>query len=162
MRTAFSQCSLSVLKTTQSGWAGFVQDQYTTLPETTERILATTIDARWTYVASDYSTLSSVTFSSVHDRVRSALLKSFYGPPDRGHYSPGVQKSLYEMAQAVKKQIREVDSVTIALPNLHFLPCAIPAFAKNGVKFEDDVYVPTDEPHGIIEATIGNRRRAKM
>lgn len=101
-------------------------------------------------------------FSSVHDRVRSALLESFYGPPERGHYSPGVQKSLYEMAQEVKKRVTEVDNLTIALPNLHFLPCTIPAFAKNGVKFDDDVYVPTDEPHGVIEATVGNQRRANM
>lgn len=139
-----------------------MQDSYTTLPETKERILATTIDARWTYARSNLSALGALSFASVHDRVRSVLLESFYGPPESGHYSPGVQKSLYEMGKAVKNKLKEVDSVTIALPNLHFLPCAIPVFAKNGVRFKDDVYIPTDEPHGIIEATVGGYRHARM
>ncbi|GBG75700.1 hypothetical protein CBR_g20325 [Chara braunii] len=38
---------LSVLKTTQSGFEGFVRDKYTSLPETKDRILATSIAASW-------------------------------------------------------------------------------------------------------------------
>ncbi|CAI5507597.1 unnamed protein product [Closterium sp. Naga37s-1] len=39
----------SVLKTTQSGFEGFVRDQNTLLPDTRERILATTVQATWSY-----------------------------------------------------------------------------------------------------------------
>src|SRR6516165_8606134 len=40
---------LLVLKTTDSGWEGFLRDRYTTLAETSDRILATVITARWSY-----------------------------------------------------------------------------------------------------------------
>ena len=37
------------MKTTQSGWADFVDDDYRTLPDTTDRIAATAMDATWTW-----------------------------------------------------------------------------------------------------------------
>lgn len=154
--------SLSVLKTTQSGWANFVQDKFTTLPETSERILATTISAEWTYKTQAADALRRISFSDVHKKVRQALVEEFYGPPGKGHFSPGVQHSLYVMAEVAIESVPEVDTVTLSLPNLHFLPCSIPVYAKNGIKFEDDVYVPTDEPHGIISGTIGTSRKARL
>lgn len=36
-----------VLKTTQSGYVGYLRDKYTLLPETTDRIAATSITATW-------------------------------------------------------------------------------------------------------------------
>ncbi len=36
-----------VLKTTQSGYAGFLHDEFTTLPDVTDRIVATSITATW-------------------------------------------------------------------------------------------------------------------
>jgi len=38
---------LDVLKTTQSGWEKFYRDRYTVLPDTDERILATTVSVVW-------------------------------------------------------------------------------------------------------------------
>jgi urate oxidase len=40
-----------VLKTTQSGYEGFLTDQFTVLKPTRERILATDMDVQWTYNA---------------------------------------------------------------------------------------------------------------
>ncbi|XP_048552029.1 uricase-2 isozyme 1-like isoform X2 [Triticum urartu] len=37
----------SLLKTTQSGFEGFMRDRYTLLPETRERIVATEVTAWW-------------------------------------------------------------------------------------------------------------------
>ena len=36
-----------VLKSTQSGYEGYLRDQYTLLPETRDRIAATSITATW-------------------------------------------------------------------------------------------------------------------
>src|SRR4029077_7836089 len=41
--------NLVVLKTTDSAFAGFPRDGYTTLPDTEDRIMATSITAAWTY-----------------------------------------------------------------------------------------------------------------
>lgn len=143
-----------VLKTTKSGWAGFLKDRYTTLPETDERILATEINAEW-------SCPEGADYRRVYNVVKATLMRVFFGPVDTGVFSKGVQETLYKMGAAVVRDVPEVDGITISLPNLHFLPCSIPVFAKNAVKFEDDVFIPSSEPHGIISATI-ERSRAKL
>ncbi|GAA0176396.1 hypothetical protein LIER_44017 [Lithospermum erythrorhizon] len=40
---------LALLKTTQSGFEGFIRDEYTILPETRERMLATEVTISWKY-----------------------------------------------------------------------------------------------------------------
>src|SRR5215471_11039756 len=40
---------LVVLKTTDSEFHGYIKDRYTTLPETRDRIMATSLTARWRY-----------------------------------------------------------------------------------------------------------------
>lgn len=89
-------------------------------------------------------------------------MKVFYGPPEVGEFSRGVQESLFKMGTAVLADVPEISRVTMDLPNLHFLPCNVPVYAKNGLRFDDDVYVPTDEPHGIIRATVQRPGVAKL
>jgi urate oxidase len=62
------ECGLTdlvLLNTTGSEFAGFVRDQYTTLPETTDRILATAVDARWrhTGVHADWESLQQTLYA---------------------------------------------------------------------------------------------------
>jgi urate oxidase len=143
---------MEVLKTTQSGWDKFHQSDFSTLPGTTERILATRISATWTY--GPRASEDQLDYCAVHSKVLDAFLNAFYGPSKSGEYSPGVQHTLHGMASRALDVVPEIDSVKLSLPNLHFLPAHLPVFKKNGVQFEDDVYIPTDEPHGIIEATL--------
>lgn len=149
------------MKTTQSGWANFLRDNYTTLPETTERILATTLDVKWTYTTSVLSELLGLDFDLIHTKIRDSALGQFFGPPKTGIYSKGVQETLFKMARAVVDTVGEIETVTFSLPNLHFLPCNLPVYEQNGIIFEDDVFIPSDEPHGLITATVsrGNTTR---
>ncbi len=140
------------MKTTKSGWANFHQSSFTTLPDTTERILATTLQASWKYSGGSRSDRD---YDALHVQVRKALLEAFFGPPTTGEYSNGVQETLYKMGNNVLNSTTEVSSISLDMPNLHFLPTGtLPVFVKNSVPFEDDVYIPTDEPHGIIHATV--------
>jgi len=134
---------LQEMKTTQSGYEGFLHDQYTVLPNTLERMMATSITSTWRYNDSvkDYE----ATFAAA----RSAVLNTFFGPADKGVFSPSVQFTLMEMGKAVISRVPEVESIFFNLPNLHFLPCT-PVTSK----FENDVYIATSEPHGDIEAVI--------
>lgn len=150
---------LSVLKTTKSGWENYVLDRFTTLPETNERILATKIRAKWTY---EQRSLERLNFALVHDQVKHALILSFFGKPRKGVYSPGVQHTLYSMGSAALQAVPHISAISLSLPNLHFLPCNLPVFVKNGLKFEHDVYIPTDEPHGVITATVSRDLRSKL
>eukprot|EP00188_Purpureofilum_apyrenoidigerum_P005191 Plantae.Rhodophyta-Purpureofilum_apyrenoidigerum.ctg6531.p1 GENE.Plantae.Rhodophyta-Purpureofilum_apyrenoidigerum.ctg6531~~Plantae.Rhodophyta-Purpureofilum_apyrenoidigerum.ctg6531.p1 ORF type:complete len:315 (+),score=53.43 Plantae.Rhodophyta-Purpureofilum_apyrenoidigerum.ctg6531:86-1030(+) len=148
--------NLDILKTTQSGWEGFYKDRYTTLPETSERMLATTVSAAW-----DYSSIRDVDFVAVHERILDVIKQEFYGDPETGKYSPGVQNTQYLIATKVLQICPEVDKIELTLPNIHFLPCKIPAFEKNNIPFEDDVFIPTSEPQGEIQCTLV-RPRARM
>ncbi|KAK9868909.1 hypothetical protein WJX84_002359 [Apatococcus fuscideae] len=137
---------LTVLKTTQSGYEGFLKDKYTILKDTNERIVATSITATWRYSG---ELKSCKEYDRAFNDVKKTLMLKFYGPPDKGVYSPSVQYTLFEMGKAAIQAVPEVESIYLNLPNLHFLPCT-PVTSK----FENDVYIATSEPHGNIEAVI--------
>ncbi|KAJ7970659.1 Uricase [Quillaja saponaria] len=147
---------LALLKTTKSGFEGFIRDEYTTLPETQERMLATEVTAVLRY---SYESLSSIPqnphyFTERYLEVKKILVDTFFGPTKEGVYSPSVQSTLYQMARAVLSRIPDMSSVQLKMPNLHFLPVNISTKDTQIVKFDDDVYLPTSEPHGTIEASL--------
>lgn len=135
-----------MLKTTQSGYTGFLRDQYTLLPEVTDRIMATTITATWRFSA------QPPCYDAAYNTAKGAIMDGFYGPPKSGVYSPSVQYTLHQMAGFLMDRVQQVESVFMNLPNVHFLPCSPP-----GSSFNNDVYVATSEPHGNIEATVSRK-----
>ena len=154
----------SLLKTTQSGFEGFMRDRYTLLPETRERIVATEVTAWWRYPFEHISQLPSkpFCFTQRYQDVKKVLADTFFGPPEVGVYSPSVQNTLYLMAREVLTRFPDIASVQLRMPNLHFLPVNLSGKENPGlVKFADDVYMPTDEPHGTIEATL-SRANSKL
>lgn len=140
---------LKVLKTTASGYEGFLRDEFTALPEVRDRIMATSVTATWKYA------YQPMDYDATYATVRGALLDGVFGPPKGGVYSPSVQFTLYEMARLALERAPQVDSVFLNMPNLHFLPCA-----PLSSTFDNDVYVATSEPHGNIEAVV-TRKDAK-
>jgi urate oxidase len=132
---------LIVLKTTGSGFAGYMKDPYTTLPETTDRIFSTAIKAVWRYKNADAA--SRETFLGI----RETILETF-----AGHDSLSVQHTLYAMGEAVLEKFADVEEITFSLPNIHFLPVDVSRF---GLENDNCIFLPTDEPHGLIEARLG-------
>lgn len=94
---------LRVLKTTQSSFTDFIQDEYRTLPDANDRIFSTEVQASW-----DFSTASDVDFDKVWHTVKDCILENFAGPPYTGIYSPSVQNTLY---LAEKHVLDKVDQV---------------------------------------------------
>ena len=129
------------MKTTASGWTGFVQDEYTTLPETTDRIAATAMDAQWTW------SKAPADYPGANAAVLEAMLLVFATT-----YSHGVQDSLLRMGEAALARVPELRQVTMVCPNKHYLPVRLDPF---GMAADNMVFVPTDEPHGQIECTVG-------
>ena len=131
--------NLVVLKTTDSAFAGYPRDEYTTLPETRERLLATSVTAVWQYRrgADDFG---------ARERIRSALLDTF-----ASHRSETVQHTLYAMAQAALAAASDVTGITLTLPNRHHLLVDLGAF---GLDNPNEIFVATDQPFGLIEATV--------
>ncbi len=131
---------LRLLKTTASGFEGFPRDRFTTLKETRDRIFASEIEAVWTWRE------RPADFAVENERAREAMMQTFAAA-----YSPSVQFTLHEMAKAVLDACPSIGSIRLSMPNLHCLPVDLSPF---GLENANEVFVPTTEPHGLIEATI--------
>ena len=128
------------LKTTGSGWSGFVQDAYTTLPETEDRIAATSMEAEWGWRILPPDT----------DAIRATILNQMLHV-FANSYSASLQDSLYRMGQAALGAAAAIDDIKLSCPNKHYLPIDLSSF---GMASDNLVFTPTDEPHGQIECTI--------
>jgi len=131
--------NLVVLKTTDSAFSGFPRDEYTTLPETDDRILATSVTAVWPY-------REGTTDFAARERVRQAMIDAF-----AAHDSRSVQHTLYAMGQAALAASADLGSITLTMPNRHHLLVDLKPF---GLDNPNEIFVATDQPFGLIEATI--------
>jgi urate oxidase len=131
---------LVIMKSAHSAFDGFPRDEYTTLPETRDRLLATAVTAVWQYSRTDFD------FASLWAEVRDTLLDVF-----AGHHSESVQHTLYAMGQGVLDTILQVSAIRLTMPNKHHLPVDLSPF---GLENRNEIFVATEEPHGLIEATI--------
>jgi len=132
--------NLIVLKTAKSGFAGFVKDRYTTLPETTDRIFATSVTAKWRYARVEDATRDA------WQNLRQTILDVF-----AEHDSLSVQHTLYAMGEAALEKFPIVTEISFSLPNIHCLPVD---FTRFGLENDNRIFIPTDEPHGLIEARL--------
>lgn len=131
---------LVIMKTANSAFAGFPRDEFTTLPETRDRLFVTSLNATWTYGDVD------VDFAAVFQSVRTTLLETF-----AQHDSLSVQHTLHAMGQVVLDTIDAVASIRLEMPNRHHLPIDL---ARFGLENRNEVFVATEEPHGLIKATL--------
>jgi urate oxidase len=135
---------LTVMKTTKSAFAGFDRDQYTTLPEVEDRLMATRIRATWGYRAEGAD--GAIDFEAAWKRATVALMDSF-----AEHFSPSVQASIWIMGTAMLDAEPSIEWVRMVLPNLHHWQVDLAPF---GLDNPGEVFVSTTEPHGLIDATI--------
>ncbi len=131
---------LVVLKTAGSAFDRFLTDEYTTLPETRDRLLATALTATWCYREPELD------FGPTWHAARRILLGTF-----AEHRSESVQHTLHAMGEAVLDGIGDITAIRLVMPNKHHLPFDLSRF---GLENRNEIFVPTDEPHGLIEATI--------
>jgi urate oxidase len=137
--------NLLVMKTTQSGWKGFLKERFTTLPDTDDRILATIATAEWSY-----GKAADLDFDGIWGGVRDRILATF-----TDHYSPSVQNTLYRIGKAVVEAFPEVEKIRLSFPNKHHIPYDLSRF---GMENGNEIFWATDEPYGLIEGTIERER----
>lgn len=135
---------LTVLKTAQSGFSGYIKDELTTLPETTDRLFGTSLTAQWPYTAA--AVAAGIDFNKVRAHLREAMLAAF-----ARHDSLSVQQTLFAMGEAALAHTGLIDEVSLRMPNKH---CLLVDLSRFGQQNPNHIFVPTDEPHGTIEATV--------
>lgn len=129
-----------VLKSTGSEFHGFPQDRYTTLKEAYDRILATSVTARWRYEGEE------VDWASSFSEIRRLLLATF-----AAKHSLSLQQTLYAMGEAVLRERPEVAEVRLSMPNKHHFAVDLSAF---GLENDNEVFYAADRPYGLIEGSV--------
>jgi len=140
LKVASGLSNLIILKTAESAFEGYIKDSLTTLRETGDRLFGTDVTASWSYTASD------LPFAELRAEIRASLLAAF-----AGHKSLSVQHTLFAMAEAVLAQVPPVSGITLTMPNKHCLLVDLSPFGQDN---PNEIFVPTEEPHGYIEARV--------
>ncbi|PVG84509.1 urate oxidase [Nocardioides gansuensis] len=136
---------LTVLKSTGSEFHGFLKDEYTTLPETHDRILATSLVARWRYDSAAIAR-GGIDWDKSYDGIRALLLQRF-----AEIHSLALQQTLYGMGEAVLEEHPKVAEVRFSAPNKHHFLSDLSPF---GLDNPGEVFFAADRPYGLIEAAV--------
>jgi urate oxidase len=131
---------LTVLKSTGSEFHGFPRDKYTTLVETTDRILSTDVAARWRYNTTELD------FNAVYADVRRILLETFASV-----HSLALQQTLYQMGKNVLEAHTEIADIKLSMPNKHHFVVDLKPFGQDNPNV---VFWAADRPFGLIEGTV--------
>lgn len=129
-----------VLKSTGSEFHGFPRDRYTTLPETDDRILATSLTASWRYDE------LGIDYNGTYDAIRQTLLETFASV-----HSLALQQSIFEMGKTVLERYDVVAEMRLSCPNKHHFLVDLEPF---GMDNPGEVFFAADRPYGLIEATV--------
>uniref|UniRef100_A0A2R9C9V7 Uricase n=1 Tax=Pan paniscus TaxID=9597 RepID=A0A2R9C9V7_PANPA len=127
---------LKVLKTTQSGFEGFIKDQFTTLPECRD-----------------------VDFKATWDTIRDLVMEKSAGPYDKDEYSPSVQKTLCDIQVLSLSRVPAIEDMEISLPNIHYFNIDM---SKMGLINKEEVLLPLDNPYGKITGTVKRKLSSRL
>jgi urate oxidase len=131
---------LVVLKTTDAEFWGYIEDEYTTLAPTHDRIVATSLLSQW------YHTSEDVDWGKSYDGVLQVMQDTF-----AGHHSLALQHTLYEMGKAALENQPEIAEVRFSAPNKHHFVYDLGRF---GLENDNEVFHADDRPYGLIECTV--------
>ncbi|WP_084038154.1 factor-independent urate hydroxylase [Demequina sp. NBRC 110053] len=134
---------LTILKSTGSEFHGFLEDEYTVLEPTTDRVMATSLVARWRFGEIDAGSLD---FDGLYNRVKAILTATF-----ANHHSLALQQTMYEMGKAVLEAVPELVEVRLAAPNKHHFLYDLGRF---GIDNAGEVFHADDRPYGLIQASV--------
>ena len=129
-----------MLKTAGSGFENFIKDEYTSLKETNDRIMATQCEASWEYYPLELD------YSGLYKTIRAELLRVF-----AEHQSLSLQQTMYAMGTAVLENNAAVKEISFRMPNRHHILFNLEQF---GINNDNEIFMATNEPYGYITATV--------
>ena len=132
-----------VLKTTGSEFWGFPDVPYTSLVETDDRVMATSVTARWRFAELD---LDTADWDAIYTSVRSVMLSTF-----ADLHSLALQQTLFAMGKAVLEAHPELAEIRLSCPNKHHFVVDLSPW---GLDNPNVVFYAADRPYGLIEASV--------
>ncbi|WP_432501095.1 factor-independent urate hydroxylase [Kineococcus arenarius] len=137
---------LTLLKSTGSQFKGFLEDEYTTLRETDDRVMATSLVATWRYGAAALA--DGFDFDAAYARIRQSMLEQF-----ATLHSLALQQTLWNMGKAALERVPEAVEIRLLAPNKHHFDYDLERF---GVQNHGEVFHADDRPYGLIQAVVAN------
>lgn len=134
---------LVILKSTGSEFHDFLVDEYTTLEPTTDRVMATSLTARWRI---DPGSVDALDWEGLYPAVKQILIREF-----ATLQSLALQQTLWHMGRAVLEAVPEIVEIRLVAPNKHHFAVDLAPF---GLENANEVFHADDRPYGLIEATI--------
>jgi urate oxidase len=131
---------LVILKSTGSEFAGFLKDEYTTLPETHDRVMATSLVAKWRFTSTD------VEWNAVYPEIKALMIREF-----ATLQSLALQQTLWHMGKAVLDAFPVIAEIRLTAPNKHHFLYDLSPF---GLENPGEVFIAADRPYGLIEAQV--------
>ncbi|XP_053106504.1 uricase-like [Hemicordylus capensis] len=138
---------LKLMKTTQSGFAGFFKDEYTTLPERKDRVLSIETLIKWCYGECPEGLDYDCIWRTAHE----SALDAFAGPPETGHYSPSYQRTVNCIQTYIMERIPEIKEVEVILSNIHY---SVTDLKQLGLTNDKEILTPQDTPFGACASTL--------
>lgn len=134
---------LTILKSSGSEFHGFLEDEYTVLEPTNDRIMATSLEARWRFGDLDVATFD---FDAAYATIKTALVETF-----ASHHSLALQQTLFEMGKAALEAVPELVELRLIAPNKHHFAYDL---ARFGIDSANEVFHADDRPYGLIQASV--------
>jgi urate oxidase len=131
---------LVILKSTGSEFAGFLKDEYTTLPETHDRVMATSLVAKWRFTSTD------VDWNAAYPEIKALMIREF-----ATLQSLALQQTLWHMGKAVLDAFPVIAEIRLTAPNKHHFLYDLSPF---GLENPGEVFIAADRPYGLIEAQV--------
>jgi urate oxidase len=140
-----------LLKSTDSEFKGFLTDEFTTLPEADDRILATSLVCRWRHVGVEHGgqELTGHEWNASYAAVRALLLSTFATT-----YSRALQETLYTMGSAVLEARPDIAEIRFSAPNKHHHLVDFSGFQVEGLTNDGEVFIAADRPYGLVECQV--------
>jgi urate oxidase len=132
---------LIVLKSTGSHFKDFLVDEYTTLQPTDDRIMATSLTARWRVTDPG----ADVDWNGMYAGVKAAMLEQFATLD-----SYALQQTLWHMGRAALEAYAEIAEIRLVAPNKHHF---LVDFSRFDERNENEVFHADDRPYGLIQAS---------
>ena len=122
-----------------------VTDEYTTLAATSDRVLATSLVARWRFSSTEPD-WEAVIWDDVYSSVKQIIVAQF-----ATLQSLALQQTLWHMGKAVLQEHPEIAEIQFSAPNKHHFVVDLTPF---GLDNPGEVFVAADRPYGLIQATV--------
>jgi urate oxidase len=150
---------LTLLKSTKSGFEGFIKDKYTDLKPVTEhqnRILSTVMDARWKYTSAP-----TQGFKAAREAVKETLIQEFAGPAPSGRFSRSMQETAWKMGTEALNENAAIKEIFIETPNVHYYCYPLSKFGLENQNIVFQSTNPDTTASGRIETHV-TRQQSKL